>query len=62
MVDTGASSVALSYEDARKGGIRAADLAFEAPVSTANGVVNASKVIIRRIEVGGYHRGGCGRP
>ena len=53
MVDTGASTVALSHEDARKAGFRPDDLDFDRPVSTANGVVNAARVKIDRIEVGG---------
>jgi aspartyl protease family protein len=52
MVDTGASTVALSHEDARKAGFRPDDLDFDAPVSTANGVVKAARVKIDRIEVG----------
>jgi aspartyl protease family protein len=53
MVDTGASTVALSHEDARRAGFRDGDLRFDTPVSTANGVVNAARVRIDRIEVGG---------
>jgi aspartyl protease family protein len=53
MVDTGASTVALSHEDARKAGFRPDDLDFDRPVSTANGVVNAAYVRIDRIEIGG---------
>jgi aspartyl protease family protein len=53
VVDTGASTVALSYEDARRVGLRPDDMAFEVPVSTANGVVAAALVKIDRIEVGG---------
>lgn len=53
MVDTGASTVALSHEDARKAGFRPDDLDFDRPVSTANGIVKAARVRIDRIEVGG---------
>jgi len=53
MVDTGASTVALSHEDARRAGFRIDDLRFDTPVSTANGIVNAARVKIDRIEVGG---------
>ena len=52
LVDTGASTVALSHEDARKAGFRPDDLDFDKPVSTANGVINAARVKIDRIEVG----------
>lgn len=55
MVDTGASAVALSHEDARKAGFRPDDLEFDVPVSTANGVVKAAGVMIERIEVGGVN-------
>lgn len=53
LVDTGASTVALSFEDARRAGIRASDLKFQIPVNTANGTVAAAPVVIRRITVGG---------
>ena len=53
MVDTGASTVALSHEDAEKAGFRPYDLEFNVPVSTANGIVEAAAVTIRRIDVGG---------
>ena len=51
LVDTGATVVALSYEDARKTGFRTASFDFKYPVSTANGVVKAAKVTIRRIVI-----------
>jgi aspartyl protease family protein len=53
MVDTGASAVALSHEDARRAGFRPDDLDFDVTVSTANGEVKAASVIIDRIEIGG---------
>jgi len=53
MVDTGASTVALSFEDARQAGIRLSDLDFTIPVNTANGIVQAAPVVIRRISLGG---------
>jgi clan AA aspartic protease (TIGR02281 family) len=37
LVDTGASVVALSYEDAEKVGLRPRNLTFDISVSTANG-------------------------
>src|SRR5215207_4934066 len=38
LVDTGASAVALSYEDAKQIGLRPGSLVFNVPVSTAIGV------------------------
>jgi aspartyl protease family protein len=51
MVDTGASVVALSYEDAQATGLRPNTLSFDSPVSTANGVVYAAKVKLSRVEI-----------
>jgi aspartyl protease family protein len=51
MVDTGASGVALSYEDAEKVGLHPHGLDYDIPVSTANGMVKAARVTLRRVEV-----------
>lgn len=51
MVDTGATGVALSYEDAEKAGLRPRGLDFDVPVNTANGMVKAARVTLRRVEV-----------
>ena len=51
MVDTGASKVALSYEDAERIGLKPFFLRFDQPVATANGVVEAAAVSLRRIEI-----------
>lgn len=51
MVDTGATTVALSYEDAEAAGLKPSRLDFNAPVATANGVVEAARVTIRRIVI-----------
>jgi aspartyl protease family protein len=51
MVDTGASVVALSYEDALKAGLRPNTLDFKIPVSTANGAVNAARAKLDRVEI-----------
>jgi aspartyl protease family protein len=51
MVDTGASGVALSYEDAERVGLRPHGLDYDTPVHTANGIVKAARVKLRRIEV-----------
>lgn len=51
MVDTGASGVALSYEDADKVGLHPHGLDYDTPVATANGMVKAARVMLRRVEV-----------
>jgi aspartyl protease family protein len=51
LVDTGASKVALSYDDADRIGLRPFGLHFDQPVATANGVVYAALVTLRRVEI-----------
>jgi aspartyl protease family protein len=51
LVDTGASKVALSYEDAERVGLHPFALRFDQPVATANGIVEAAVVNLRRIEI-----------
>ncbi len=53
MVDTGASAVALSYEDAHDVGLHPGNLDYNIPVSTANGVVKAAGVNLDKIEIDG---------
>ena len=52
LVDTGASAVALSYEDAVSAGIRVTPSDFTVPVNTANGVTQAAPVRIGEIQIG----------
>jgi aspartyl protease family protein len=52
MVDTGASIVALSYQDARAAGIYVHDRDFTHRVSTANGFARVAPVTIDRISIG----------
>lgn len=52
MVDTGASLIALSYEDAERVGLHPFTLRFTVPVNTANGVARAAPVKLRRVEIG----------
>ncbi len=52
LVDTGASAVALSHEDAMKAGIRVAPSDFTVSVHTANGVTQAARVRIAEIQIG----------
>ena len=51
LVDTGASKVALSYEDAERIGLKPFALSFDQPVATANGLVKAATVTLRRVEI-----------
>lgn len=53
LVDTGATAVALSYEDAENAGLKPRHLDYDVPVSTANGVTKAARVTLDRIEVDG---------
>lgn len=56
MIDTGASTVALSYQDAERIGIDVGSLQFMQPVRTANGVAMAAPVTLPEISVGGITR------
>jgi aspartyl protease family protein len=53
LVDTGASAVALSYEDASDIGLRPKNLDYDIPVSTANGIAKAARVMLDEVEVNG---------
>jgi len=53
VVDTGASTVALNAESARRLGIHPAQSAYTAPISTANGIVAAAPVTLDEVRVGG---------
>ena len=52
LFDTGASSVVLTAADARRAGINAAGLEYDAPVSTANGDAMAAEVRLDQVAVG----------
>ena len=56
MVDTGASTIALSYQDAERIGIDVDSLRFVQPVRTANGVAMAAPIILSDVSVGGISR------
>jgi aspartyl protease family protein len=51
VVDTGASAVALSYEDADRIGLKPRNLTYDVPVTTANGVGMAARVTLREVEI-----------
>lgn len=53
LVDTGASVVALSYEDADNVGLRPSGLDFDVPVSTANGMTKAARITLDEVEIDG---------
>jgi aspartyl protease family protein len=53
MVDTGASVVALTREDAARLGLRHTDADFSGPVVTASGPVRAAPVELEAVAVAG---------
>lgn len=53
LVDSGASSIVLSYEDAKSIGIDTHNLRFSTPVATANGRAFAAQVRLGSISVSG---------
>jgi len=53
LVDSGASSIVLSYEDAKSIGIDADNLRFSTPVSTANGRAFAAQIRLGSLSVSG---------
>jgi aspartyl protease family protein len=52
MVDTGATFVALSPEDAATAGIASPNLTFSEAMSTANGVTHAARTSLRSVRLG----------
>lgn len=52
LIDTGATLVALRYEDARKIGIKPQKSDYKVPVRTANGIVHAAAVTLRSVRIG----------
>ncbi len=52
MVDTGASLVVLSYDDAVRVGIDASALSYRFPVNTANGLTMTARVRLNRVQIG----------
>lgn len=52
LVDTGASTVVLTYEDAEKVGIDVSSLSFQTPVETANGMTFFARIVLDSIKVG----------
>ncbi|WP_138464963.1 TIGR02281 family clan AA aspartic protease [Poseidonocella sp. HB161398] len=52
IVDTGATDIVLSLEDARKIGIDTDRLAFFGNARTANGTVETAKVVLKTVQIG----------
>ena len=52
LVDTGASTVALSYEDAEEAGLRPRTLNFDSVTYTANGKVGVARITLGRVQIG----------
>ena len=52
MVDTGATMVALSYEDAERAGVYVRPADFTMRVNTANGIARAAPVTLDEISLG----------
>ncbi len=52
MVDTGASTVALTYRDAEQAGIFLSDSDFTHKVSTANGIARVAPVMLDKVSIG----------
>jgi aspartyl protease family protein len=51
MIDTGATAVVLSYDDADAAGLKPFSLDFDVPVATANGLAKAARVNLRKVEI-----------
>lgn len=52
MVDTGATLVALTYDDARRAGVYLKDADFTLGVATANGTARVAPVTLDRVSIG----------
>ena len=52
LVDSGATRVVLTREDARRAGVALHNLSFTQEVATANGTINTAPVTLRRMRLG----------
>jgi aspartyl protease family protein len=52
LVDSGASIVALSYDDARRAGVYVRERDYTQRVSTANGQARVAPVVLERVSIG----------
>ncbi len=53
LVDTGATLVALTRADARRAGLVLEQLVYDHPIETAGGIVNAARIRLDTVMVGG---------
>ena len=58
LIDTGATSIALSHDDATRIGFTDADLSYTLVISTANGRARAAQVRLDSVDVGSIGRAG----
>ncbi|WP_075996693.1 retropepsin-like aspartic protease family protein [Salaquimonas pukyongi] len=56
LVDTGASTIVLTADDAEQAGIDVAALSFSTPIQTANGATTAAPVTIAALDIGDISR------
>ena len=56
VVDTGASAVILTRDDAERVGIELADLYYRIPIDTANGRTTAAPAMLATIDIGNIRR------
>jgi aspartyl protease family protein len=56
MVDTGASFVTLTTEDAARIGVDTKALRFTMPIRTANGMIQAAPIVVDKLSVGSIER------
>lgn len=56
LVDTGASAISLSWEDARRAGLNPENLNYSATVMTANGPASAAPVRLAQVSLGPVSR------
>lgn len=60
VVDTGATGMVLSQQDAQRAGLPVADLAYLGQAQTANGVVLTAPVVLERVALGPFQDQGVG--
>jgi aspartyl protease family protein len=56
MVDTGASFVTLTTDDAARIGVDTKALRFTMPIRTANGMIKAAPIVVEKLSVGSIER------